>query len=56
MPEIKIARAHYRWKNHQHIQVKKKLWHEGIVFFDNEVLSKVGGYSEYRVSGDVILH
>ena len=24
----------------------------GIVFFDNEVLSKVGGYSEYRVSGD----
>ena len=50
--KLKFARAHYRWKNHPTHSSKEKTLAWGIVFFDNEVLSKVGGYSEYRVSGD----
>ena len=50
--KLKFARAHYRWNNHPTISGKEKHLAWGIIFFDKEVLTKVGGYSEYRVSGD----
>lgn len=50
--KLKFTRAHYRWKNHPTNSSKEKTLAWGIVFFNKEVLSKVGGYSEYKVSGD----
>lgn len=50
--KLKFSRAHYKWKNHPTNSSKKKSLAWGISFFDKEVLSKVGGYSEFRVSAD----
>ena len=50
--KLNFVRTYYQWENHPTKSKKEKKLAYGITFFDNEVLSKVGGYSRYRVEGD----
>lgn len=50
--KLNFVRTYFQWEKHPTRSHKEKKLAWGIIFFDKEVLSKVGGFSEYRVEGD----
>jgi hypothetical protein len=50
--KLNFVRTYFQWENHPTKSRKEKKLAYGVIFFDNEVLSKVGGFSRYRVEGD----